>query len=428
MHPVLRIPYAAAGAAANLAASASAAIAPNAGAKWLASLRARHGIRARYSGWGKDGRDPSRPLLWVHAPSVGEGLQARAMIALLRERRPDLQVAYTYFSPSAARFAERIGADFTDYLPFDTRRDAETALEALRPAAIVFSKLDVWPMLVERAAHRGTALGLISGTLARASARRSRMAELLLRDAYAALDAVGAISADDGERLHALGVRGDRITVTGDARYDEAWGRASATQGALIVSLRSDRATLVAGSTWPADEAPLFEAWRALRDRVSDARLIVAPHEPTQESLARIARWADTSGFRRALTGDSSAADADVIVVDRVGVLVDLYAVATVAYVGGGFHAAGLHSVIEPAAFGVPVLFGPHFTASRDAELLIERGGGFAVDSSAELSRQLVTLMGDRGERDIARSRARALVESGLGAAERSAALVNALL
>ena len=254
MNLLLRIPYAAAG----IAASAAAQFAPPGEGKLRRSLRARRGLLARYAAWGTRGRDLTRPLVWMHAPSVGEGLQARPVVALLRHRRPDAQIAYTFFSPSAERFARSVGADFTDYLPFDTGANARAALDALRPSALVFSKLDVWPLLAETAAARGVALGLVSATLAERSGRRSGAGALLLRDAYRALDAVGAISADDAARLEQLGVNGGRIAVTGDARYDEAAARARTAMDKrdLLAPLESDRPTLVAGSTWPTSRSP----------------------------------------------------------------------------------------------------------------------------------------------------------------------------
>ncbi|HEU4586056.1 MAG TPA: glycosyltransferase N-terminal domain-containing protein, partial [Gemmatimonadaceae bacterium] len=148
---LLHLSYRALGELARL----GAALAPSSGGKTARALRARRGIRARYEAWGRAGRDPGRPLLWMHAPSVGEGLQARPVIELLRASHPELQIAYTHFSPSAERFAGSLGVDFTDYLPFDTRGDARAALDALRPRAIVFSKLDVWPVLAREAAARG---------------------------------------------------------------------------------------------------------------------------------------------------------------------------------------------------------------------------------------------------------------------------------
>jgi 3-deoxy-D-manno-octulosonic-acid transferase len=426
MHLALRIPYATAGLAARLAAELAL---PGTG-KIRESLRARRGIRARFAGWGALGRDARRPLVWLHAPSVGEGLQARPVIARLRERRPDLQIAYTFFSPSAEKFARTVGADFCDYLPFDTARDAAAAMDALRPSALVFSKLDVWPVLAEAAAARGISLGLVSATLSADSGRRSTLGALILRDAYRALDAIGAIADDDSARLQALGARRDRISVTGDARYDAAWARAQGIgeKRALLAPLESDRPTLVAGSTWPADAAPLLAAWRAVLDRAPAARLVIAPHEPVPTHLAAIARWAAAAGLRSAMLSDSSSSTADVVIVDRVGVLGDLYALADVAYVGGGFHAAGLHSVIEPAAFGVPVIFGPRHAGSRDAGLLMACGGGFSAASAEEIAARTRVLFEESPAREAAGAHALALVRNGLGAAERSALLVEALI
>jgi 3-deoxy-D-manno-octulosonic-acid transferase len=426
MNFLLRVPYAVAGATAR----AAAALAPPRGGKLLTSLRARRGIRARFAAWSATSRDPTRPLVWLHAPSVGEGLQARPVIARLRERRPELQIAYTFFSPSAEKFARALRADFCDYLPFDTAGDAHAAINALRPTALVFSKLDVWPVLAAVAAARDVSLGLISATLAAESGRRSGIGALLLRDAYRALSAVGAISSDDAARLQELGVRGDRISITGDARYDEAWARANAAgnKRALLAPLESDRPTLVAGSTWPADEAPLFAAWRTVLERIPAARLVIAPHEPVPTHLEAILRWASVSGLRCATLDNSAASAADIVLVNRVGVLGDLYALADVAYVGGGFHSAGLHSVIEPAAFGAPVLFGPRHTASRDAALLLECGGGFSAGSADELATRMLALFADPVGRRAAGGYACTLVENGLGAAEKSAALVEQLL
>ncbi len=435
---LVHLPYRALGELARI----GAAVAPAGGGKTARTLRARRGIRTRYRDWGRTGRDPASPLLWIHAPSVGEGMQARPLIDLLRGSHPELQIAYTFFSPSAERFAASLGADFTDYLPFDTPGDARAALDALRPRAIVFSKLDVWPVLAREAAARGVRLALTSATLAEGSSRRRGIAAALLRDAYAALDSVGAIAPEDARRLVELGVPGGAITVTGDTRYDQVWERALRVEraGALLAPLASTRFTLVAGSTWPADEVVLLAAWAELRGRFPEARLVIAPHEPTEAHLQPIERWAAAqggggsggSGGGRVTTiarlGATGASEADVILVNRVGVLGELYALANVAYVGGGFHSAGLHSVLEPAAFGAPVLFGPRFESSRDARLLEDSGGGAHVRDAGELSARLSAWLEDGAARERAGEAAREVVRSGLGAAMRSSALVERLL
>ncbi len=426
MHGALRFGY---GMAVQLA-RAAAAVAPRGEAKVMRALAARRGIRDRYAAWGAAHRDPSRSLLWMHAPSVGEGLQARPVLELARRIRPDLQLAYTHFSPSALRFAASLDVDFRDYLPFDAPGDVRAALDALRPTALVFSKLDVWPTLVREASRRGVKLGMVSATLAAGSSRRSTMARALLRGAYARLDAVGAVDPSDADRLVALGVRPEAITVTGDTRYDQVWQRAASVDrdSDLLAPFTDDRPTVVAGSTWPSDERPLLEAWLAARGSVERPRLVLAPHEPVASHLASVETWASQHAITLARLGDPAAATAEVVLVDRVGVLGDLYAIADVAFVGGGFHDAGLHSVLEPAAFGVPVLVGPRYTNSRDAVLLLSHGGGASAGDAGAVERALSLWLADPGRRRAVGARARGLVRAGLGAARRSFELVLRLV
>ena len=381
--------------------------------------------------WAATQRDLTRPLLWMHAPSVGEGLQARVVLERLRERRPDVQIAFTFFSPSAENFSASVPADVRDYLPIDTARDVRRALTALRPTALVFSKLDVWPVLTAEASARGVRVGLISGTVGPESSRLRAPARALLGDAYAALDVAGAIATTDAQRLVTLGARQERVRVTGDSRCDQVWARARATDlsSPLLTRLSSARPTLVAGSTWPSDEAVLLPAWLRVRKSLPAARLIIAPHEPTETHLTPIEQWAAKHDLvlRRLGQLDDSVA-ADVLLVDRVGVLGELYAIALCAYVGGGFHRAGLHSVLEPAAFGAPVLFGPRHTNSADAAALLAAGGAESAMTSAAVAAQLLRWLGDRPERDRAGQRASRVVEAGLGAADRSCDLVLELL
>jgi 3-deoxy-D-manno-octulosonic-acid transferase len=404
-----------------------ASIAPRTSNKLLDTFASRRGVRARFAAFP---RAPGRPLLWMHAPSVGEGLQARPVLEIARERAREWQLAYTYFSPSAERFAAGLNVDFRDVLPFDGTGDVRAALRALDPTALVFSKLDVWPTLAREASRRGVPLGLVSATLSPGSTRRRGIAAALLRDAYARLDRVGAISAEDAERLVALGVPATRVTVTGDTRFDQVWARAARADlgSALLAPLRSDRPTLVAGSTWPADERPLLQAWSSLREQHPDLRLLIAPHEPTPSHLEPIERWAMSAKARYARLAAAEAAKADVVVVDRVGVLGDLYAIADVAFVGGGFHAAGLHSVLEPAAFGAPVVFGPRHANSREAGLLLAAGAAASVGDAPSLEVVLGHWLEETAARHTAGDAAREVVRAGLGAAERSYELVASLM
>ena len=204
--------------------------------------------------------------------------------------------------------------------------------------------------------------------------------------------------------------------------------RARRAPSPLVERLRSARPTLVAGSTWPSDEEPLRDAWIRIRDKIPDARLIIAPHEISDAHVRSIESWARSHRLALARIDAPDAESADVILVDRYGVLGDLYAVADVAFVGGGFHSAGLHSILEPAAFGAPVLFGPRHQKSREAAKLIEAGGGAVVTGVADLTIRLRDWLGSPAARDVAGSSARLMVQTSLGAAERSYDLVMALL
>ena len=426
MHPIARLAYTAAGSLAE----AAAALVPAGGGKVRRSLGARKNVLARFTRWGEESRDRARPLVWFHAPSVGEGLQARPVLEALRSRHPELQIAYTFFSPSADAFSKTLGADFRDVLPFDTPRAARAVLDALGPVVLVFSKLDVWPALVEEASRRAFPVALLSATLAPGSSRRGGVARLLLRDSYASLAAVGAISREDAARLVELGCRPDAVEVTGDTRVDQVIARALRADrtSELLAPLRSERPTLVVGSSWPADERELLPALADVHRSAPRLRVIVAPHEPTTSHLAPIERWASAAGLQLARLGTARAGSADVVLVDRVGVLGDLYALADFAFVGGGFHAAGLHSVLEPAAYGAPVIFGPRHGGSRDAGLLLAAGGARAVHTGGDIATVIRTWLDDPAARRRAGAAARQVVEENAGATEKSVVLVERLL
>ncbi|HYT69855.1 MAG TPA: glycosyltransferase N-terminal domain-containing protein [Gemmatimonadales bacterium] len=398
---------------------------------------ARRGVLARLTAWGRSRRDRNRPLVWMHASSVGEGLQAKPVLETLRAEQPQWQLVYTFFSPSAERLARTLPVDLADYLPIDRPGDVVPALEALQPSALVFSKLDVWPELTLAAARRGVKLGLVSATVSPDSSRLKWPARRWAEPAYRALDRVGAISEEDGRRLEQLGARREAIEVTGDTRYDSVAERAARFDRtrepfARLAATPRGTFTIVAGSTWPPDEAVVLAAFADLLAQVPTARLILAPHEPNPDHLAGITARAAQLKLPRPvrLSQLEHAPPATVIVVDRVGILADLYALADVAFVGGGYHRAGLHSVLEPAVFGAPVVVGPHWQMSRDAALLIERGGATALsgDGRHPLHSQWLVWHHDPDARRKAGAVGKRLLQEGRGAAERTTALVRGLV
>ncbi len=399
--------------------------------KLARGIRGRRKAVERLVEWGRRERDPGRPVVWFHAPSVGEGLMARAVIEALRERRPDVQVVYTYFSPSAVAFADRVPADVREYLPWDLPDAVRPSLDALAPAALAFTKTEVWPEVARAAREREIPVLLLGGTLPPDAGRLRWPARPFLRPTFARLVGVGAIADDDAARFRRLGVPPERCVVTGDPGIDSAAARVGGTDPGLpfLRPFRdAGRPTLVAGSTWPADEDVLLPACTRLRDERPELRLIVAPHEPTPGHVEPLLEALRAGGWRSERLGpveaEGSAAGVDAVVVDRVGVLAQLYTVGDAAYVGGGFGTDGLHSVLEPAAAGLPVLFGPNHRNARAAGELLERDAAREVVDAEGLARVLARWLDDDEARRRAGERARAYIDEHRGAAARSAELL----
>jgi 3-deoxy-D-manno-octulosonic-acid transferase len=407
---------------------------------WSAKLavgdRERRRAVARWQQWARGHRDRARPLLWVHAPSVGEGLQANEVLRILRERHPEWQIVYSFFSPSAALLASRQPVDHADYLPYDTRANAEALLTALAPRAVVFTKLDLWPELATSARRTDAEVGMIAATVSPVSGRLNPLVRPLTAAGYRAISRAGAIDGPDADRLASLGTDPEVITITGDPRFDSADRRArEAAADPSLGHLTAGGGTMVAGSTWPADEAVLLRALVIVRRRHPDASLVLVPHEPTPRHLARLERRAAQLGLPiTRLSTLGPGATTPLVIVDQVGVLAGLYAGAAMAYVGGGFGAAGLHSVLEPAACGVPTAFGPRWRSSREAGLLlaaraaVQIGARQADRAAEELADRWIDWLDHPAERVAQGRRAAAVVSNELGAAERNAELVERMM
>ena len=414
------------------------AIAPSLGVfspRLSRAIASRRDAGERLLDWARSHRDNARPLVWLHAASVGEGLQAESVLQHLRRLRPDCQVIYTHFSPSAEALAQRLPVDVADYLPYDLPGSVERLLSALRPDLLVFSKLDVWPELSTRASTSGTDVAIVAATVSPGSSRLRWPARTLLQPGYSVVSAAAAISSEDATRLARLGVAAERIQVLGDPRFDSVMEKVRAVRSdEPLLRFGRGAPTMVAGSTWPADDSVLLSAFAAVRRLHPEARLILVPHEPTDIQLEAVVRRAAAAGLPAPERLSTADGPAPLVVVDRVGVLATLYGAGTMAYVGGGFGRAGLHSVLEPAAWGVPVAFGPCWGNSRDAALLLTQGGGTALPqlgtrtAAAALETQWHGWITDDVGRRAQGSQARQVIERGLGASERSAEMLAGLI
>lgn len=373
--------------------------------------------------WGRSRRDTARPLVWFHAASVGESLQAIAVLTALTAQRPNLQTVVTRFSASAERLAGRFEVDHIGYVPYDRHADVERALQSIRPDLLVFTKVDVWPELATGAIRHGARTALIAGTVDPESRRLRWPSRTFTRPGYRALERIGAISELDGEGLVQLGADPARIEVTGDPRVDSVLGRI-----AHHPPRRGDPLLMVAGSTWRRDEAHLLAAFRTVRARHPGARLWIVPHEPTTEAIASIAARAASLDLPPVHVGRSLE---PVSTITEVGVLAELYADGGIGYVGGGFGERGVHSVLEPAAVGIPILIGPHDRGVRDARVLAEAGGLVRISRSAPeqgLTEQWLDWLDHPEEAHRRGEAAREALAADRGAADRSATLLGELL
>lgn len=401
--------------------------------KARAGHRGRAGAAARLTAWARAGRDRGRPLVWFHASSVGEGLQAESVLLELRQLLPDAQYLYTHFSPSAETLSRRLPVDAADYLPYDLPATITPLLAELAPDLLVFAKLDLWPELATRAEAAGATVALVAATVAPKSGRLRWPARALARAGYESVASAGAIADEDAARLARLGVPRERIRVLGDPRFDSVAAKVRAVPPVDPLLALGGPGTLVAGSTWPPDDRVLLRAFAGVRKDVPSPRLILVPHEPTEAHLQAVEQVAAGMGLPTPVRLSNASTPVPLLLVDRVGVLAQLYGAGELAYVGGGYGGAGLHSVLEPAAWGVPVSFGPRWRESRDAGLLLTAEAALALPAdperaAARLADWWRAGLADGAARSAAGRRGRVVVESGAGAARRSAELLAGLI
>ena len=303
--------------------------------------------------------------IWIHAAS-GEIEYAKPVIRAVKEKYPELPILVTYFSPSAKKLILNYpGVDLALASPWDLVSDVDEFLDFYKPRAGLFARTDVWPTLVTRSRERGIPLLLFAATLGANSSRLGFGRAALSRWALSRLSDIFCVSADDAANFQRVGMNLP-LHVSGDTRYDQVFARLEG-ESKLPEALAPlpDDFVLVAGSTWPEDEEVLLACTPSLlKNRI---RLILVPHEIHDEHLRDLEWKLQSFGARcRRYSQAQSWSDCDVLLVDQVGKLADLYRWGDVAFVGGSFKEK-IHSVMEPLAAGLPVLVGPRHENNREA-------------------------------------------------------------
>ena len=336
--------------------------------------------------------DRSRnPVVWFHVSSLGEFEQGRPIIEAYRLNWPDSKILLTFFSPSGYEVRKNYPpADWVFYLPLDTPANARRWMDIVRPSMAVFVKYDFWFNMLNALYQKKIPVYFIS-VMFRPSQHFFKWYGGWFRRQLDAVTWFFAQNRESAALLEAIGK--NNVTVTGDTRFDRVFSIAANRQSfPLVEQFAGNHQVIICGSTWKEDEAILLPLISALTPAV---RFIIAPHDTSPDRIRYILERIEQPVVRYSELNAVNAAKPDILLIDSVGILAQLYQYATLAYVGGGF-GAGLHNIQEPVTFGVPVFFGPRYHKFREAVDLVALGGAVCVNSRQELETKVKEILEDR--------------------------------
>jgi len=377
-------------------------------------------------------RDWNSPLLWLHAASAGEILQAEPI--LRQFEKENVQLALSYTSVNAKRWLESGSTKlpnsviWKDYLPIDSHFNALRILAKLQPNALVYVSYDLWPNLVWEAQRKGVPQFLVSALVHQGSWRHSNLiGRSLFSTIYQAMEEIAAISAGDTQRILESYPK-SIIRVLGDTRVDSVLSRRDSVTSPDFPETWNKAKVFIGGSIWPADLACLRSVLLDALEELPELRLILVPHEPTEQHISEIKEIFSSHPTHLWSQGQKEEfAKARVLIVDAVGVLYSLYAKANLAFVGGAF-TTGVHNIMEPAAFGLPTFFGPQFHNYSIAIRFVEDKLAYSVRSAEELRSLIMPLLKEPDKAKERGLQARNLLEQEAGAAHQCAELVRPFL
>ena len=359
--------------------------------------------------------DISEPgeLVWFHAASLGEFEQGRPIIERLREAYPDHRILLTFFSPSGYEVRKDFDkADYVHYLPLDTPKNARKFLDVARPKLAVFIRYEYWynflwamfrrdiPVVMASAIFRkGQIFFKPYGSWSRKALRRISLFFVQNEESLALLDSIGI----------------ENKGLSGDTRFDRVWDAAQEKREfPLVERFLAGRTCLMAGSTWPFDDQLLKDIIPAF----PNLKFVIVPHHVDEANIRRIRDLFEDKVALYTKGQGQDLEDRQVLVVDTIGILTYLYRMADLTYIGDGF-GGGIHSILEPAAFGMPIFFGPNYQNFQEAVDLVERCGVFAVKDQKELREGIGRFADDESARLAVGQICREYIQEKRGATDR---------
>lgn len=377
------------------------------------------------------------PVAWFHGVSVGEIHLLVTAVAAFRQRHPDFHVVVSSTTDTGLAEARARFADCTVIAyPFDFSWAVNAALSGIRPAVVVLAESELWPNFLAAAHARGIPVVVINARMSpRSFARLNRVSGLAKSLLFRHVTAFAVQSEEYAARLRQLGVSDSKSTVTGSIKFDGATGERDSPKARelkqLLVSQRREGLTVVAGSTHAPEEQIVLRAFAQLRRKHPSLQLILVPRHP--DRFDEVAKLVEASGLpfaRRSRLTEPPAEPPAVLVLDTVGELGAAWSLADLGFTGGSLDGKrGGQSMIEPAGYGVPVVFGPHVWNFRDAaKRLVEVGGALMVKSADELAPTLDRLLSDAELRTRTGNAARQFVQDNQGATARTLDVIGRVL
>jgi 3-deoxy-D-manno-octulosonic-acid transferase len=370
----------------------------------------------------------SKPVIWVHAVSVGETIAAAPMVRALLRRNPDIPILMTAMTSTGSARARALFGDQVLYAfsPCDTPGAVKRFVDRVQPRALVIMETELWPNMIALSHRRNVPIFLINARLSERSARKYTRVASSVQPLLRSIRWIAAQAEEDAQRFLRIGATPSSVSVTGSIKYDvEISDQIRAESGALRQKLGTDRPVWIAASTHDGEDRQLLEAHQIIQSRYPLARLIIVPRHP--ERFSAVAALISSMGLiarRRSLetegAGEYEDENYDVYLGDTMGELLMLYGAADVAFVGGSLIGRGGHNPLEPAAWGLPVLSGPHIFNFETIYRQLDAGQGFFETPSAEaLAACVIRLFDDPEEAGRVGQSALAVVNANRGALER---------
>ena len=327
--------------------------------------------------------------IWFHAASLGEYEQGLPVIEAIKKQFPIHKIVLTFFSPSGYEVRKNNAvADVTVYLPLDTKKNAQEFLRLTHPELVFIIKYEYWPNYLAELKKQEIKTYLISGIL-RKNQLFFKWYGGFYREALNTFTYFFVQNENSKKLLHQLGKT--NVSVSGDTRFDRVATILEKDNSLdFIDQFKNNTLTIVVGSSWPKDENILINF---INSNPLSTKFIIAPHNIKEEQIKNLKESVNIKTVLFSEKEGKNLADFDVFIIDTVGILTKIYSYADIAYVGGGFGNPGVHNLLEPATFGVPIVIGPNFSHFAEATALVNMEGCTVIKNATELNEAFSNLI-----------------------------------